>query len=622
MRIVVFSLFFSFAIGLSAGAVWLPQDIKVVDAAGDDEAQFDGVIKHIGSDDVVVMWTDNRFYDNRVLCARSHDGGVTYGTNYELEPVSIGTSCHNPDLALAPLLGRLYAVYMKKTPGESYHHVYCIHSDDQGSTWQNSILVDNAPDSAGRIYPAIVVNPVDNSIHVTWVDNRDGSSDIYYSRSTDGGDTFSNDVRLHPWSSMTYFNDQPAITVGPGNTIHVSFESNVSGLSKIYTVTSDTNGATFGTPVMVAPPGSFYQSGADLTSIGMFLHVAWSESNGTYENIRCATSTDGGDTFSAPVQVSSYGASYQFSPSLGVDFFGDVYIAWNDNRFGSPAVMGTISLDHGQSFFAEHKLSHAPSDKDCMNPKIDVHALKRRINLVWTDTREDQIYPDIFANVRLPHLHDDFTDNTFSNWSIAHGVQQSNAVSVDGDGYSCRLGTTGPALVTGVLSEEFNLQQQGSLDCWFYDGYSSNPVYEIEDFSIRLTYDDGSKAGVVRALGVVNASSTTYYQSYDGTGWQVITDFERSEGWHRVLIEVDEAGIRMELDPAVYPSAQPVYEDSEFDRFESIEFIGGSEDGPYYLDSVAIFSIAVEEPPVPAIGGLGLVVTILIMGWTFHRRRH
>ena len=76
-------------------------------------------------------------------------------------------------------------------PGPVYK-LYYRNSTDNGLTWSN-IQQLTGPVS-GISHPHIEVDS--DNVHVVWTDRRDTPGPIYYKNSTDGGITWSSDIRL------------------------------------------------------------------------------------------------------------------------------------------------------------------------------------------------------------------------------------------------------------------------------------------------------------------------------------------------------------------------------------------------------------------------------------------
>jgi uncharacterized repeat protein (TIGR01451 family) len=70
--------------------------------------------------------------------------------------------------------------------------------------------------------PAFAVSPVDGNLYIAWADYRHGDADIYFTRSTDGGTTWSTAVRLNDdpvGNGIDQF--QPQVSVAPNGRVAV-----------------------------------------------------------------------------------------------------------------------------------------------------------------------------------------------------------------------------------------------------------------------------------------------------------------------------------------------------------------------------------------------------------------
>ncbi|MBM2842129.1 MAG: BNR/Asp-box repeat-containing protein, partial [Bacteroidetes bacterium] len=70
--------------------------------------------------------------------------------------------------------------------------IYYKRSTDGGLTWGADTRLTN--NTSGSQFPSISVSG--QVVHVVWMDGRDGNSEIYYKRSTDGGISWGSDTRL------------------------------------------------------------------------------------------------------------------------------------------------------------------------------------------------------------------------------------------------------------------------------------------------------------------------------------------------------------------------------------------------------------------------------------------
>jgi hypothetical protein len=183
-------------------------------------------------------------------------------------------------------------------------------------------------DDSDSWYPSLAVDG--NNIHVTWQDNRDGINEIYYKRSIDNGETWSNDTRLTIADSDSY---APSLAVD-GNNIHVTWvDDRDDGISEIYYKRSIDNGETWSndTRLTIDDPDSYAPS---LAVDGNNIHVTWVDNrDDSISEIYYKRSIDNGETWGDDIRL-TIDDSYSRYPSLAVDV-NNIHVTWVDNRDGN-----------------------------------------------------------------------------------------------------------------------------------------------------------------------------------------------------------------------------------------------------------------------------------------------
>jgi hypothetical protein len=210
-----------------------------------------------------------------------------------------------------------------------------------------------------------------SNIVVTFNDSTDfatGTSFMGYARSTDGGASFT-DLGAIPATATGLNMGDPGIGVNRAGVFYASaieFDSaRPAGFGVAIGISKSTNGGqTFSAPVYPAPGGpanSFTDKpflAVDASSGsggGKNVYVTWTNFPAIFTGqlpIFFSRSTDGGATFSAPMQISSQGTINQGSaPVVGPD--GTLYIVWEQfSQFlGQPSfIVFTKSTDGGATF--------------------------------------------------------------------------------------------------------------------------------------------------------------------------------------------------------------------------------------------------------------------------------
>jgi hypothetical protein len=166
--------------------------------------------------DVYATWEDyaNGFIKNDV----SHNGGAAWGTDRIVHDFRLSTSSFfisippQPDRGVLPMpmtdvapagttyADRLYVVYFDKdTDGSSNTEIFLRYSNDGGATWSGEKLINDDTTDAWHFFPSISVAP-NGTIGVSFYDTRRDptgrKTDVFWSYSTNGGDTWSANARV------------------------------------------------------------------------------------------------------------------------------------------------------------------------------------------------------------------------------------------------------------------------------------------------------------------------------------------------------------------------------------------------------------------------------------------
>jgi hypothetical protein len=241
-------------------------------------------------------------------------------------------------------------------------------------------------------------------------------TEMAVARSSDGGLSW-DATYFAPQTGDGQFNDKPMITVDTGsahhNRIYVAWDnatgnsSSIKNGNNVVLSYSDDGGVTFSSPVSVSGDftGKTGGIGADpyVTSNGT-VHVAWQD----YANlvIADASSTDGGNTFSAPRAIAIVGG-FQFNvaaqssrgalvyPACG-SYGSSLYCSYTNGSDAATSVYVAKSTDGGSSWSSKA----VPGTGDQFNQWLAVDQSNGSVNVAYYDTGTHGATPTLYTLAR------------------------------------------------------------------------------------------------------------------------------------------------------------------------------------------------------------------------------
>lgn len=333
---------------------------------------------------------------NGIFVHRSLDGGKTW----EPAPITVSEQVKKPgipmedkpyivaDVSRGPFAGNLYIAWTRWGLKDS--RMVFTRSTDDGKTWTTPVEIDQHPglprDDNGALEGFDGAVGADSTLYAVW----SFGNDIQFTTSRDGGKTFSK-VR---------------------NILHTA---------PIMFAVQDFQRAN-GFPQIAVDPrsGNFKHA---------HLYVTWSDYRNGDIDVFCASSTDGGKHWNAPVRVNSdpiHDGADQFFQWLTVDpISGAVSVIFYDRR-DDPENRKTVvtlarSKDGGKTF-ANYGWSAKPfvaSDEDFMGDYSAIASYNDRVYGAWTE-----------AAVQQAPLKSTTSKNTFSAKEVEEMFHQKRGTIV------------------------------------------------------------------------------------------------------------------------------------------------------------------------------------------------
>ncbi len=161
-----------------------------------------------------VAWHD--ITGNQVVEASSANGGQSFGPTHTISPTQVAFDVAIPaqasrgalvypacgaDTSTGANRGTLYCSWMDETASNGTD-IFLSRSTDGGATWSSPLRVNDDPAGVAndQFNQWLSVDPSDGSVNMSWNDTRNDtahlSTDIFYARSTDGGLSFGKNVQV------------------------------------------------------------------------------------------------------------------------------------------------------------------------------------------------------------------------------------------------------------------------------------------------------------------------------------------------------------------------------------------------------------------------------------------
>jgi len=465
----------------------------------------------VSCSNIYAVWSDNTPGDPHAFVKVSHDSGITFGPSIDLSlPNTALNNTLNDQPAIAVSGHNVYVTWSANNTQTGASDIYFAASTNDGVSFAPTINLSNNP---GNSFEPQVAADGDN-VYVVWPDNTSGNFEILFARSTDKGATFaskniSNTPGFSDFQKIAVSGSNVFVAWRDGNAFNLLFtastdggvsfgpSTNLSGLSGIlnnvgilnppqilafgntillawdgfnmphafFTRSSDA-GITFAPAVDLSPTSSFAvqpQLAVSASAMGTNVYVAWSDTTSGNSEVLLARSTNGGTSFSNPMNLSnnpgeSGGQRIRASGS-------NVYVVWRDATPGNTEIFFAVSYDGGAGFSSPLNLSNNVTPSDM--PEIAVSDLN--VFVIWADLGVNSI-DDIFLRAGVPPV------------AAVQSATSAGPVSfsTDGGGF-CRM--------TAVA--EANLPQQGKPNVSFPFGFFDWSICGLtpgQTVTVTITY--------------------------------------------------------------------------------------------------------------------------------------
>ena len=189
------------------------------------------------------------------------------------------------------------------------NEIFFARSTDNGQTFSEAVNLSNSPGGSADNQ----VTAQDNNVYVAWWDNRTGNWEVFSRSSTDGGETFSDAAMLQGIGNSTFRLAPPQPNIisvdtelaASGNNEYVVWWDNKTGNWEVLFARSTDNGASFTEPINISSSPDLRSIGGRIAAEGNYVYISWVETSPQtgQKNVLVRTSSDQGQTFGEPIML-------------------------------------------------------------------------------------------------------------------------------------------------------------------------------------------------------------------------------------------------------------------------------------------------------------------------------
>ena len=284
---------------------------------------------------VHVVWQDHRDDLWGIYYKKSTDGDIIWSSDQRINALS--NSGNTPSI-IVDKNNIIHVVWSGATQQEPYNEIYYKNSTDGGNTWNEDVRLTYASDDS--FTPKIVAHG--NTLHVVWSDKRDGNFEIYYKRSIDGGNSWSEDVRLTNDSGDSKL---PSLVVDLVGRLHIAWYDKRDDVYKIYYISSPDGGGVWDNEINVTGGHGITTLLAStpsiLTDSSNNLYIIWADGPFRSEKIFCKKKIVMNGVWETEKKIVE-DTPWAELPSAVIDSQDRLYLIWKDGRNWSEENTDTI----------------------------------------------------------------------------------------------------------------------------------------------------------------------------------------------------------------------------------------------------------------------------------------
>src|SRR2546427_6050763 len=332
---------------------------------------------------IVAVWQELNA-NHQIYFAQSGNNGISFNAQQNLTSPLIDSTL--PQIATAG--NNFYVIWIESVSGNNV--LFFSKSTNSGLSFS---IPQNLTSPAISISPAptVAMSTSGTDVYVVWTKQVSGNNEIFFTRSTDNGNSFSSPNNISNTLAGDSINPQVAAS---GNNVYVTWQddNHSPGTYQIFTITSSNNGAIFGFSQQLSSTSGISSNPLVSASISN-VYIVWQGDPGSgFNEVYFARSTNSGVSYSAALDLSSDSGD-SGSPSIAISG-SNVDLSWIDSTTGSPEIFFKASGDNGATFGSFKDLSNTPTF-DSLEPVTTTSGTN--VYVAWSETNTGTGNEDIFV---------------------------------------------------------------------------------------------------------------------------------------------------------------------------------------------------------------------------------
>lgn len=298
-----------------------------------------------------VVWAKSQGVFLEIFYKKTSDFGIIWSPDIRLAFIS-GT-CETPKITVSGNI--VHVVWIDHRNGN--RQIYYMRSTNSGDNWSDAVrLINTNYDSDD---PQLKCNG--SNIHLIWTDVRDGNAEIYYKNSSNSGMNWGNDERL---TNNSFNSIEPSLEINLSD-VHVVWKDYRDGNGEIYYKSSQNSGLNWSADKRLTYNSEI--SGQPAISVSSaIVHIVWTDAREIYRKIFYKKSIDGGISWGSDILLSSNINQIAITPDIIVS--GNmIHVVWGDTRNLNYDIYYKQSTDIGNNWTTDYRLtadiddSHSPN---------------------------------------------------------------------------------------------------------------------------------------------------------------------------------------------------------------------------------------------------------------------